>query len=109
MDEEGSKQLETRREDPQLREPSAQPNLDSYYRFIERGRVSPQIFSIPLFFEIKKERDKTHRWMYITKLKGVQDIGHMEEKLKEMGRKLGSLRDIEAIMKMHGSKDRYKK
>jgi len=37
--------------------------------------------------------------MKIAKYKGVEDIGHMEEKLKEMGRELSSLRDKEAIMK----------
>jgi len=46
--------------------------------------------------------------MQITKSKRVEDIGHMEEKLKEMGRELSGLRDREAIMrnqlgtKMHG-------
>ena len=37
--------------------------------------------------------------MHISKSKGVEDIGHMEEKLKEMGKELSSLRDIEAITK----------
>lgn len=37
--------------------------------------------------------------MQITKSKGVEDIEHMEEKLKEMGRELSGLRDIEAIMR----------
>jgi len=37
--------------------------------------------------------------MQIAKSKGVEDIGHMEENLKEMGRELSSLRDREAIMK----------
>jgi len=37
--------------------------------------------------------------MQITKSKGVEDIGHMEEKLKEMGRELSGLRDREAIMR----------
>jgi len=37
--------------------------------------------------------------MKIAKSKGVEDIGHMEEKLKEMGRELSRLRDREAIMK----------
>jgi len=32
-------------------------------------------------------------------IQGVEDIGHMEEKLKEMGKELSSLRDKEAIMK----------
>jgi len=37
--------------------------------------------------------------MQITKSKGVEDNGHMEEKLKEMGRELSGLRDREAIMR----------
>ena len=32
-------------------------------------------------------------------IKGVEDIGNMEEKLKEMGRELSGLRDREAIMR----------
>lgn len=86
---------ETKKEDPKLREPSPQPNLDSYYNFIEGGRVIPHKFSIPLFFELEKEREITHRWMQITKSKGVEDIGHMEEKVKDMGKELSSLRDRE--------------
>lgn len=34
LDKEGSVQQETKKEDPYLREPSPQPILDSYYRFI---------------------------------------------------------------------------
>ena len=34
-------QRETKEEDPETKEPSPQPNLDSYYRFIEGGRVIP--------------------------------------------------------------------
>ena len=30
----------------------------------------------------------------------MEDIGHMEEKVKEMGRELSSLSDIEAMMKI---------
>ena len=41
----------------------------------------------------------THRWMQISKSKGVEDIGHMEENVKEMGRELSSLRDREEMMK----------
>ena len=36
-----------------------------------------------------------------TKSKAVEEIGHMEEKFKEMGRELSSLRDREAMMKAH--------
>jgi len=43
--------------------------------------VIQQNFSIPLFFELKKERARTHKWMQIAKSEGVEDIGHMERKL----------------------------
>ena len=56
MDEERSKQPETKRKDLELEEPSPQPNIDSYYKFIEGGRVIPQKFTIPLFIELEKER-----------------------------------------------------
>ena len=61
--------------------------------------IIPQKFAIPLFFELEKERARTHQWKQFAKSKGVEDIGHMDEKLKEMGRELSSLRDREAIMK----------
>jgi len=85
-------QQEKKREDLELREPSPQPNIDSCYRFIVGGRVIPQKNSIPLSFELEKQRARTHRWMQIGKSKGVEDTGHMEEKLKEMGSELSSLR-----------------
>lgn len=37
--------------------------------------------------------------MQISKSKGVEGIGHMEEKLKDLGRELSSPRDRKAIMK----------
>lgn len=37
--------------------------------------------------------------MHIATSKGVEDIGHMEEKIKEMGRELSSFGDREDIMK----------
>jgi len=37
--------------------------------------------------------------MQIAKSKGVEDIWHMEEKLKEMGKEINGLRDREAIMR----------
>jgi len=52
-------QQEAKEKDLETKEPSAQPNLESYYLFIEEGRVLPQKFSIPLFFELEKERAKT--------------------------------------------------
>lgn len=41
LDKEGSMQKQTKKDDPELREPSPQPNLDFYYMFIEGGRVIP--------------------------------------------------------------------
>ena len=42
-----------------------------------------------------------HRWMQIAKSKGVEDVFHMENKLREMGRELSALRDKEAITRSH--------
>lgn len=92
-------QQETKKGDQELREPINEPNLDSYYSFIERDRVIPQKISIPLFFKLEKERERTDGWMHITKSKGVEDISHIEERIKEMGRELSTLRVKEAIMK----------
>ena len=44
---------------------------------------------------------RTHRWMQIAKSKGVDDIGHMEDKLKEMSKELSALRDRKAITRSH--------
>jgi len=92
-DKEGSLQQETKEEDPELKEPSPHPNLDSYYMFSKGCRVIPQKIVILLFIELEKERARTHRWMQIAKSKVVEDISHMEKKLKEMGKELSSLRD----------------
>lgn len=37
--------------------------------------------------------------MQIAKSKNVEHVGHMEEKLLEMGRELSEIRDIERVMK----------
>ena len=50
---------------------------------------------------MEKERVRTHRWMKIAKSKGVEDIGHMEKKLREMGRELSAIRHREAITRSH--------
>jgi len=39
--------------------------------------------------------------MQIAKSKGVEDIGHMESKLKEMGKELSAVRHREAITRIH--------
>jgi len=82
-------------------EPVPQPHLASYYNLLEGGRIIPQKFAIPLFFELEKERVRTHRWMQIAKSKGVEDVGHMKNKLREIGRELRALRDRESITRSH--------
>jgi len=52
---------------------------------------------VPLFFELEKERVKTHTWMQIEKSKRVEDIWHMENKLREMSRELSMVRHTESI------------
>ena len=39
--------------------------------------------------------------MQIAKSKGVEDIGHMERKLREMGKELSTIRHTEAIRRSH--------
>ena len=60
-------------------EPSPQPNLGSYYNFLEVGKIIPQKFTVPLFLALEEERVRTHTWMKISKSKGVADIGPLEE------------------------------
>ena len=60
MEKEGGQQQETKEEDPKSKEPSPQPNLGPYYESIEGGMVIPKKISIPLFFELEKERDKSY-------------------------------------------------
>jgi len=52
---------------------------------------------VPLFFELERERVRTHTWIQIAKSKGVEDIGHMENKLREMSRELIMVRHTESI------------
>lgn len=81
----------------EIPEPSPQPNLGSYYNLLEGGKIIPQKFIMPLFFELEKERVGTNTWMQIAKSKGFEDIGHMENKLKEMRKELSMIRHIESI------------
>lgn len=81
----------------EIPEPGSQPNLGSYYNLLEGGKIIPQKFVVPLFFKLEKERVKTHTWMQIAKSKGVKDIGHMENKLREMSRELSMVRHTKSI------------
>lgn len=42
----------------ELQEPTPQPDLRSYYKFIG-GRTKPTKFEIPLLFELEKEKGRT--------------------------------------------------
>lgn len=70
--------------------------MSSYYNLLKGGKIIAQKFVVPLFFELEKERVKTHTWMQITKSKGVEDIGHMEDKLQELRGELAMVRHIES-------------
>jgi len=76
---------------------SPQPSFGSYYNLLDGGKIIPQKFATPLFFELEQERISIHTWMKIAKSKGVVDIGHMEEHLKELIRDLAMVRHTESI------------
>lgn len=81
----------------EIQESRPQPNLGSYYNLLEGGKIIPQKFAVPLFFELEKERVRTHTWIQIEKSKGVEDIRHMENKLREMSMELIMVRHTESI------------
>lgn len=58
---EGETTLKREEEDlKELQDLDPQPNLESYYKFVEGGKIIPEKFAIPLFFELEKERGRTH-------------------------------------------------
>jgi len=81
----------------EISEPGPQPNLGSYYNLLEGGMIIPQNFAVSLFFKLEKKIVRTHAWMRIEKSKGVEDIGHMENRLKEMGKELRMPKHRESI------------
>ena len=58
-------QTEEEDKEKEIPEPRPQPNLGSYYNLLEGGKIIPQKFAVPLFFELEKERVRTHTWMQI--------------------------------------------
>jgi len=83
----------------ELQEHDPQPNLWSYYKFYEGGKLIPTEFTVLILHELDKERSRSHRWMKIEKSKGVEDVGLMEERIKSMGEGNYYLRLIEANMR----------
>ena len=96
LEEKAAKQSQEEGKTEEILEPSLQPSLGSYYNMLEAGKVIPQKFVVPLFFALEEERVRTHTWMKITKLKGVADIGPLEEQLKEARKELAMVRHVES-------------
>src|ERR1700733_2318145 len=65
-------------------EPTPSPNLNSYYNFLEAGKIIPQKFTVPLFVALEEEKVRSHTWMQIAKSKGIADIGPLQDQLKEV-------------------------
>lgn len=77
-------------------EPSPEPILGSYYKFLEVGKIITQKFIVPLFLALEEEKVRTHTWMKITKSKGVADIGPLKEQLRHARRELAMVRHVES-------------
>ena len=87
------------RDFPELQEPSSQPNLSSYYKFIEGGIIIPQKFAVPFVFELEAERARIDRWMQISKSRKVEYLGLMEWKVLDMDKELSEIRERESTMR----------
>lgn len=83
LEEKVAKPLQEEEKTKEILEPSPQPSLGSSYNLLEAGKVIPHKFAVPLFFALEEERVRTHTWVRISNSKGVADICHLEEKLKE--------------------------
>lgn len=84
LEKKAKEQTQKEGKEKEISELRPQPNLGSYYNHLEGGKIIPQKFVVPIFFELEEERVRTHTWMRIEKSKGVEDIGHMENRLREM-------------------------
>ena len=100
LEEKVAKQSQGERKTTEIPEPTPQRDLGSYYNLLEGGKTIPQKFVVPLVFELEKERIRTHTWMKITKSKEIEDIGHMEEKLKELRGELAMVRHVESCKRV---------
>lgn len=80
----------------------------SYYSWIEVGKVLPIHLATVLFFELKKEKDRTHKWKQIIESTGVDDVGRMEEEMKNMRVDIVLLKFNEDIRKYFLEKENKK-
>lgn len=95
-------------QNPNLYDPDPQPKLRSYYAWIEAGNILPNHFAVQLFFELDKERGRTHRWMQINKSKVLEDVAIMEDKMKNIGEEMAELKFKEANICGHLQKENKK-
>src|SRR3984885_13520641 len=65
-------------------EPTPSPSFNSYYNFLEAGKIITQKFTVPLFIALEEEKVRSHTWMQIAKSKGVADIGPLQKQLREI-------------------------
>lgn len=96
LEEKATKSSQEEEKVEKILEPSPQPSLGSYYTLLEAGKIIPQKFAVPLFFALEEERVTTHTWMKIAKSKGVENIGPLEEQLKEARKELAMVRHVES-------------
>lgn len=88
--------MELQEQNPKLQESNPQLYLEPYYAQIKVGKTLLTHFSIQLFFELEKERGRTPKCMNISKSKRVEDVGIMEEKMKNTGEEMDDLIFVEA-------------
>jgi len=60
LEKKASEQSQEERKEKEIPDPSPQPNLRFYYNLLEGRKIIPQKFVVPLFFELEKERARTH-------------------------------------------------
>jgi len=96
LEEKAAKQSHEEKNTEEILEPGPEPSLGSYYNLLEARKIIPQKFVVPLFFALEEERIRTHTWMRISQSKGVVDISHLEEQLKESRRELAMVKHVES-------------
>ena len=56
MEERAAKSPQEEEKTDVIMEPSPQPSLGSYYKFLEAGKIIPQKFTVSLFLALEEER-----------------------------------------------------
>lgn len=58
MEERAAKSPQEEEKTDVIMKPSPQPNLGSYYNFLEAGKIIPQKFIVPLFLALEEEKNE---------------------------------------------------